>query len=59
MVVFLADRPHRWTIRPFAMKDHRKISGKIVSGVNQGTFFTQLDWIQEQCLEKLGFKPFP
>jgi len=41
------------------MKDHRKITGKIVSGVNQGAFFTQLDWVQEQCLENLGFKPYP
>ena len=41
------------------MKDHRNIRGKIVSGVQQGAFFTQLDWVQEQCLEKLGFKPFP
>ena len=41
------------------MKDHRKITGKIVRGVNQGAFFTQLDWVQEQCLQKLGFKPFP
>ena len=35
-----------------------RLSGKIVSGVNQGAFFTQLDWFQEQCLEKLGFKPY-
>jgi len=41
------------------MKDHWKITGKIVSGIKQGAFFTQLDWVQEQCLEKLGFKPFP
>ena len=41
------------------MKGHRKITGKIVSGVKQGAFFTQLDWVQEQCLQKLGFKPFP
>ena len=41
------------------MKDHWKITCKIVSGVKQGAFFTQLDWVQEQCLQKLGFKPFP
>ena len=41
------------------MKDHRKIAGRIISGIKQGAFFTQLDWVQEQCLEKLGFKPFP
>ena len=34
------------------------LSGKIVSGVKQGAFFTQLDWFQEQCLEQLGFKPY-
>jgi len=35
------------------------ITGKIISGIKQGAFFTQLDWVQEQCLEKLGFKPWP
>jgi len=37
----------------------RKLTGKIVSGVGQGAFFTRLDWFQEQCQEKLGFKPYP
>ena len=41
------------------MKAHWKITGIIVSGVKQGAFFTQLDWVQEQCLKKLGFKPYP
>ena len=40
------------------MKDHWKITGKIVSGIKQGAFFMQLDWVQEQCLQKLGFKPY-
>jgi len=35
------------------------LTGKIVSGVKQGEFFTQLAWVQEQCLEKLGFTPWP
>lgn len=35
------------------------IAGKIVSGAKQGTFFTQLEWFQEQCADKLGFKPHP
>lgn len=37
----------------------RKITGKIVSGVGQGAFFTRLDWFQKQCREKFGFEPFP
>ncbi|MGD2270598.1 MAG: CTP-dependent riboflavin kinase [Desulfobacterales bacterium] len=41
------------------MKKELIISGKIVGGVKQGAFFTQLEWFQEQCLEKLNFKPFP
>ena len=41
------------------MRKNRVLTGKIVSGIKQGTFFTQLDWVQEQCLEKLGFKPYP
>ncbi len=41
------------------MTDHLKISGKIISGAGQGAFFTQLDWVKEQCLQKLGFEPWP
>jgi riboflavin kinase len=41
------------------MRDKWLISGKIVSGVKQGAFFTQLDWFQKQCLQKLGYKPYP
>jgi CTP-dependent riboflavin kinase len=41
------------------MSKQRILTGKIVSGVGQGAFFTQLEWFQEQCQEKLGFKPYP
>ena len=41
------------------MTDPINISGKIISGAKQGAFFTQLDWVQEQCLDKLGFAPWP
>jgi 2-phosphoglycolate phosphatase len=41
------------------MDNHLKITGKIVSGVKQGAFFTQLEWVREQCLKKLGFTPWP
>ena len=41
------------------MNDHLKITGKIVSGAKQGAFFTGLDWVQKQCLDKLGFAPWP
>ena len=40
------------------LKKNMTLCGKIVSGVRQGAFFTQLDWFQEQCLEQLGFKPY-
>jgi CTP-dependent riboflavin kinase len=40
------------------MKKKIIVTGKIVSGVGQGAFFTQLDWFQEQCEELLGFKPY-
>ena len=36
-----------------------KIIGKIVGGAKKGAFFTQLDWVQKQCLNKLGFAPWP
>jgi CTP-dependent riboflavin kinase len=35
------------------------MAGKIICGVKQGKFFTQLKWFQDQCHEKLGFKPYP
>ena len=41
------------------MNDKLTVTGKIVSGEKKGAFFTQLDWVQDQCQEKLGFKPFP
>ena len=41
------------------MKKDLILTGKIVSGAKQGAFFTQLDWFQEQCLEHLGFRPYP
>ena len=41
------------------MRNQLEIPGKIVSGTKQGAFFIQLGWVQEQCLEKLGFEPWP
>lgn len=41
------------------MNEQLKIAGKIVGGAKQGAFFTRLDWVQEQCLNKLGFAPWP
>ena len=35
------------------------LSGKIVSGAGEAAFFTQLDWVQKQCAEKLHFTPYP
>ncbi len=34
-------------------------TGRIVTGTGEATFFTQLDWVREQCAQKLGFTPFP
>lgn len=36
-----------------------KIKGKILSGLGQGGYFTQLDWVKKQFSEKLGFEPYP
>ncbi len=38
---------------------HLILSGIVVSGTRQAAFFTQLDWVQSQCLHHLGFEPFP
>ena len=35
------------------------MTGKIVSGLGKGSYFVGLDWVQEQCMEKLGFRPYP
>ena len=42
------------------MSDKRDsvIKGRVFSGLGQGAFFTQLEWVEQQCLEKLGFVPF-
>lgn len=41
------------------MQQYWKISGKVRSGLKQGAFFTGLDWVRRQCMEKLGFEPWP
>lgn len=44
----------------FTIMECRQIfTGKIASGVGKAAFFTQLDWVTEQCVTKLGFSPFP
>jgi CTP-dependent riboflavin kinase len=35
------------------------VTGKIISGTGEGAYFTQIGWVQQQCNEKLGFKPYP
>ena len=41
------------------MEEDLAITGKIVSGAGEGAYFTQIGWVQQQCDEKLGFKPYP
>jgi CTP-dependent riboflavin kinase len=41
------------------MQHHWKVNGKVVGGLKQGVFFTGLDWVRQQCVEKLGFEPWP
>ncbi len=36
----------------------RQIKGVLISGKEEGAFFTGLNWVKEQCLEKLGFEPY-
>lgn len=35
------------------------IKGHVVSGLREGQFLTQLDWVSSQCVSKLGFLPVP
>jgi len=39
-------------------KRDKIIKGRVFSGLGKGAYFTQLDWVKQQCLEKLGFIPF-
>lgn len=41
------------------MDDYWVLTGRVIGGVKQAAYFTQLDWVQEQCAEKLGFRPYP
>jgi CTP-dependent riboflavin kinase len=41
------------------MEEDLAITGKIVCGAGEGAYFTQIGWVQRQCVEKLGFKPYP
>ena len=40
------------------MKKELTLTGRIVSGVKQGAFFTRLEWFRAQCRDKLGFEPY-
>jgi len=40
-------------------KKGKIIKGELFSGLGRGAYFTQIDWVREQCLSKLGFVPFP
>jgi len=41
------------------MKRQWILPGKVASGAQKAAHFTQLDWVQQQCREKLNFAPFP
>ncbi len=41
------------------MQSYWILIGKVVGGVKQAACFTRLDWVQEQCCDKLGFRPYP
>lgn len=36
-----------------------RLTGRVVSGARRAAHFTQLEWVESQCLEKLGFRPYP
>ncbi len=41
------------------MDDRAVLSGVIISGAGQAAYFTELEWVQRQCTEKLHFLPHP
>jgi CTP-dependent riboflavin kinase len=40
-------------------KDACVLSGTVITGTKKAAFFTQLDWVKDQCAVKLGFEPYP
>jgi CTP-dependent riboflavin kinase len=36
-----------------------KVKGKVVSGLGEGVYFIQLDWVKSQFKNKFGFDPYP
>ena len=38
---------------------HKKIIGRLASGLGMGVSFTQLAWVRTQFSERLGFEPYP
>jgi CTP-dependent riboflavin kinase len=41
------------------MEKKRVVTGKVASGAQRAAYFINLPWVQEQCVEKLGFRPYP
>ncbi len=41
------------------MKRQWVLPGRVASGFKKAAHFTQLDWVQQQCRDKLDFAPFP
>ena len=35
------------------------LRGKVLSGVGEGSLYTELDWAREQFQERIGFRPYP
>ncbi len=36
-----------------------ELEGQLLSGLGEGSVFTQLDWVAREFREKLGFAPYP
>jgi CTP-dependent riboflavin kinase len=37
----------------------KQVNGEVISGSGEAAYFTELDWVKQQCREKLGFEPYP
>lgn len=46
-------------VRGTGMSNQVILVGKIVCGAGEAAYFTELDWVQRQCTDKLLFKPYP
>ncbi len=55
----IAGKPDETVERLMQMRRQWVLQGRVARGSKAAAHFTQLEWVQQQCKEKLDFAPFP